>query len=62
MVDWYVPWFMICRQKRWGHPRTFFAISGYCNPEVVNIFVNISAKTKIISKIFWGVAQGPMYY
>ena len=27
-------------------------ISGYCYPEVGNIFVNISAKTKIFSKIF----------
>ena len=45
-------------KKRWGHLKIFFATSGYRYPEVVNIFLNISAKTKIFSKIFWGVAQG----
>ena len=49
-------------KKRWGHLRTFFATSGYRYQEVVNIFVNISVKTKKFSKIFWGVAQGPRYY
>ena len=38
MVDLCMPWFMIWRQKRWGHLRTFFA--SYRYPEVVNIFVN----------------------
>ena len=39
-------------KRRWGHLRTIFATSGICYPEVVNIFVNISGKTKIFSKIF----------
>ena len=32
-----------------------------CYPEVRNIFVNISAETKIFSKIFWDVYLGPKY-
>jgi len=51
---------MIRRQK-WGHPKIIFLTSGYCYPEVGNIFANISAKTKYLSKIFWGIAQGPRY-
>ena len=43
-------WFKV--KKIWGHLKTIFAISGYCYPEVGNIFVNISVKTKIFSKIF----------
>jgi len=46
----------------WGHLRTLFSISGYCYPEVGNIFVNISVKTKIFSKTFWDVDLGPRYY
>jgi len=48
---------MILRPKKWGHLRTVFVISGYCYPEVENIFVNISTKTKI----FWGVDLGARY-
>ena len=43
MVDWYMPWFM----KKMGSTKDYFF-----DPEVKNIFVNISAKTKILSKIF----------
>ena len=39
-------------KKNWGHLRIIFLTSGYRDPEVKNIFVNISAKTKIFSKIF----------
>jgi len=35
--------------------RTIFSTSGYCYPEVKNILVNISVKTKIFLNIFWGV-------
>jgi len=56
MVNWYMPRFMILRQKKWDHLRTFFATSEYRYPEVVNILMNLSAK------IFWGVAQGPITY
>ena len=45
-------------RKRWGHLRTFFATYGYRYPEVVNIFANISVKTKI----FWGVDLGTRFY
>ena len=48
--------------KKWGHIRNFFATSGHCYPEVVNIFVNVSVKTKIFSKLFWDVDLGPRYY
>ena len=33
--------------KKWGHLRIIFLTSRYRDPEVKNIFVNISAKTKI---------------
>ena len=49
---------IIWRQKIWGHLRTIFSISRYRYPDVGNIFVNISAKTKI----FWDVDLGPRYY
>ena len=36
----------------------------FCNLRVMipGGFVNISAKTKILSKIYWGAPQGPRYY
>jgi len=40
------------KAKKWGN---------LCYPEVVNIFVNISANSKIFSKIFWDVDLGPCY-
>ena len=59
MVDWWVHAFVYdFKAKKWSHLRTFFATSWYRYPEVVNIFMNISAKTKI----FWDVDLGPRYY
>ena len=40
----------------------FFATSGFSNPEGANIFVNIFAKTKIFSKVFYDVTLGTRYY
>ena len=40
-------------------------ISGYRYQEIATkkvYFVNISAKTKLFSKIFWGVTLGHSYY
>jgi len=45
-----------------GSSRYHFSIFGYCYPEFENIFMNISVKTKIFSKIFLGVDLGPRYY
>jgi len=38
-------------KKKWCHPRTFFETSEYRYLEVVNIFDNISGKTKIFRLI-----------
>jgi len=63
VVDWYLHALVYdLKAKKWGHLRTFFATSGYSYSEVVNIFVNISAKMKTFMKIFWDVNLGPTYY
>ena len=49
---------MIWRQQKKDHLRTVFFTSEYRYPEVENIFVNISVKTKKSSKIFWDVDLG----
>ena len=49
-------------KQKWGHLRTTFATSRYRYLEVVNIFMNISAKTKIFSNIFWDIHRGTRYY
>ena len=46
MVDQYM-----IQSKTWGYLRTIFSTSGYRNPEVENIFVNISAKTTCFRNI-----------
>ena len=48
-------------KKKWGSIRTTFSLSGYYDPESENYFANISAKTKIFSKIFKGVNLGSRY-
>ena len=50
------------KPKKLGLLRTVFSTSWYCYPEVEYIFVNISAKTKLFSKILRGVDLGPTYY
>ena len=52
---------MCSSQKALGPPSTVFPTSRYRYTEVGNIFVNISAKIKIFSKIFWDVDLGPRY-
>ena len=54
MVDRYMAWFMISRQNKWGNQKTIFCFPGYCYPEDKNIFMNISAKTKIFFKNILG--------
>ena len=46
------------KAKKMGSSENRYATSGYLYPEVENIFVNISTKTKI----FWGVDLGPRYF
>ena len=53
--------FMTLSQKK-GHLRSIFPTSGYCHPKVETIFMNISAKTQIFLKIFYGATLGPRYY
>ena len=48
--------------KNMGSSKDHFGISGYCYPEVGNIFVIISVKTKIFSKIFQDFNLGPRYH
>ena len=50
-------WFEV--KTKWGHLRIIFLTSGYRDPEVKNIFVNVSAKTKYFRKYFSMWIQGP---
>ena len=43
------------KPKKWSHLRTVIATSGYCYLEVVNSFVNISAKAKIFCDVDLGL-------
>ena len=63
MVDWYLHTLIYeFKKKKWCCLRTVFLTSGYRNLEVRHIFVNMSTKTKIFSKIFLDVDLGPRYY
>ena len=62
MDYFYIHRVMIWRQKKGGHQRIIFLVSGYCYPEVKNIFMNISAKTQIFWKIFKDIPRGNRYY
>jgi len=48
--------------KKMGSSKNCFLTSGFFYLEVENIFMNIFAKTKIFSKIFWVVTLGHRNY
>ena len=55
----YIHRILIWREKKLDQFRTVFSsTSGYCDPEVGIIFVNIFSNTKRFSKRFWGFTLG----